>query len=122
MQATGVPLSTAPVGLSLLSNLEALSVGFSVFDFCLLVEISYCEVCLVWQKRNCDAAQFDETHKVNNSLRKFEIVACYFINGKDVYKVLEMNLTSVPDGVERLVQLKQLCVSSLAQECVRRQL
>ena len=79
-------------------------------------------VCLVWQKRNCDDAQFGETHKVNKTLRKFEIVACFFINGKYVFKVTKMNLTSVPDGVERLTQLKWLFVSSLAQRCVRRQL
>ena len=71
-------------------------------------------VCLAWQKRNCDDAQFGETHKVNKTLRKFEIVACFFINDKDVFKVREMKLTSVPDGVERLTRLKELYVSELA--------
>ena len=72
-------------------------------------------ICLVWQKRNCDDALFDETHKVNDSLGTIEIIACFFINGKDMLKVGIMKLTSVPDGVEQLTKLKCLFVSSLAQ-------
>ena len=84
LQAFDVPLSSVPVGLSLLTNLHVLVVG--VVSYAVVVvsvlRLLRAVVCLVWQKRNCDDALFDETHKVNKTLRKFEIVACFFVTAK----------------------------------------